>query len=200
MKCAFCQKIGSYLSLSLEHGGIIPKEFDDFEILFISQYKYQQVNFPDTYLRCPLCHTIYRKARYIDNEIMYPSDDIIFEEMSQKEFDALIQNRKNEKQKFVDKVHKHLGDKLKDLTKKENEILDLFINRLKDELSIYDIAAEFENKKNPAKDSNIIYPMDEKRWNVFEKEIQPAINSLIEKKIMRKGITCGIETYRIFEE
>ena len=200
MKCAFCQKIGSHLSLSLEHGGIVPKEFDNFTILLVTRYKNQQVNFPDTYLCCPQCHTIYRKTRYIDNDIMYPSDDIEFEEINKEEFDILSQDQKNRIQNFADEIDKRMGDKLKDLTPIEKEILNLFINELKEQLSIYSIAAEFENEKNPAKDSNIIYPMDKKRWNVFEKEIQTAINSLIEKEIIKKDITCGIETYRIFEE
>ena len=88
MKCEFCNKIGIYYSVDIEHGGTVPEEFDRFEV--ISSFQVGSCNFPDEILRCPECNTFYHKKRRIDNEINNWSDEIDFEEITRERMDKLV--------------------------------------------------------------------------------------------------------------
>ncbi len=90
MKCEFCEKIGSYYSIDIEHGGTVPEKFDSFEV--ISSFQVGCCNFPDEILRCPSCNTFYHKKRRIDNEINHWSDEIDFEEITRERIDELVKH------------------------------------------------------------------------------------------------------------
>jgi len=83
MKCEFCQKIGSRLSVNYNREQVPPDEFAKFKTLLDKGF-YRSI------LQCPKCQTIFYRVREVDNEINYGSDFDEFTEISPERAKELI--------------------------------------------------------------------------------------------------------------
>ena len=100
MKCEFCQRIGLGLSVYLNRGESIPDEIFRFEVILDSYFGH-------SIIRCPQCHTYFKRERIIDNEIVYGFDVIEIEEISEERANELVQFENKEKKKFSREIKVH---------------------------------------------------------------------------------------------
>ena len=173
LKCEFCKKIGSYYTVDYHHDHVPPEEFEKFRVIYDEGFYF-------SIIRCRRCRTIYKRNRYVDNEICNESDEDVYLELSEEALADLLQFYKNKAKEFKSEIHRRLSGKISSLSRDEKAVINIFCKCKKDQLSIYGL---MEKAKDPLKSA-----------------LETPLKSLIDKGVLKTFEIGTIIYYRIVDE
>lgn len=173
LKCEFCKKTGNYFTVDYHHDQVPPEEFKKFRVLYDEGFYF-------SILRCRRCRTIYKRHRYVDNEICNESDEDVYIELSEEGLADLLRFFKNRLKEFKSEIHRRLRGKSSSLSRDEKAVINIFCKCKKDQLSFYGL---LEKAKEPLKS-----------------DLEPILKSLVEKGVLKTFEISTIKNYKIVDK
>lgn len=172
-KCEFCKKTGSHYEVDYHLDRVPPEEFKKFRVLYDEGFYF-------SIIRCRRCRTIYKRNRYVDNEICNESDEDVYVELSEEELNDLLRFFKKRQKEFTSEIHRRLRGKISSLSRDERAVINIFCKCKKDQLSIYGL---MEKAKEPLKSA-----------------LEQLLKSLVKKSVLKTFEISTITHYRIVDE